>query len=152
MLTELQGYVSYFKSVSSNVAMIGSPIASLAKFATGNMIEQREEMALLTLSDAQILPDASAFKAWKDALPTTTNEEILLYLNCSRIEAVEQAEDGGDDEEGLDAEDIPDPATEEGNEDGDEVIDRNAGRDGGTHLLLTIGDVLHIDVRGHGGQ
>lgn len=65
----------HFKSVSSNVAMIGFPIASLAKFATGNMIEQREEMALLTLSDAQILPDASAFKSWKDALPTTTNED-----------------------------------------------------------------------------
>lgn len=65
----------HFKSVNSNVAMIGFPIASLAKFATGNMIEQCEEMALLTLPDAQTLPDVSAFKAWKDALPTTTNEE-----------------------------------------------------------------------------
>lgn len=49
-----------------------------------------------------------------------------IHLDRSRIEAVEQAEDGGDDEEGLDAEGVPDPATEEGNEDGDEVIDRNA--------------------------
>lgn len=49
-----------------------------------------------------------------------------IHLDRSRIEAVEQAEDGGDDEEGLDAEGVPDPATEEGDEDGDEVIDRNA--------------------------
>lgn len=81
-----------------------------------------------------------------------SDDRLLIYFYRSRIEAVEQAEDSRDDEEGFDAEDVPDPATEEGNEDGDEVIDRNACRDGGTHLLLTIGDVLHIDVRGHGGQ
>lgn len=52
---------------------------------------------------------------------------ILLHLYRSRIEAVEQAEDGGDDEEGLDAEEVPDPAAQEGDEDGDKVIDRNAG-------------------------
>lgn len=71
-----------------------------------------------------------------------------IHLDRSRIEAVEQAEDGGDDEEGLDAEDVPDPATEEGNEDGDEVIDRDAGRDGGAHLLLAVRDILQTAAYG----
>lgn len=71
-----------------------------------------------------------------------------IHLDRSCIEAVEQAEEGGDDEEGLDAEDVPDPATKEGDEDGDEVIDRNAGRDGGAHLLLAVGDVLQTAAYG----
>lgn len=38
-------------------------------------LELFEIFQILTLPDAQTLPDVSAFKAWKDALPTTTNED-----------------------------------------------------------------------------
>jgi len=65
------------------------------------------------------------------------------------VGAVAEAEDGGDHEEGLDAEGFPDPAAEQRDENRDEVVHRDAGRDSGTHLLLAVGDVLDIDVGRH---
>lgn len=47
----------------------------------------------------------------------------MADLDCGGVGGIAEAEDGGKDEESLDAEDLPYPASEKGYEDGDEVID-----------------------------
>ena len=68
------------------------------------------------------------------------------------IGAVAQAQPRGQHEQGLDAQGVPDPAAEQGDEDGDDMVDGQAGGDGGLHLVGAVRQVLHIDVGCHGGQ
>lgn len=62
----------------------------------------------------------------------------ISFLDRGGVGAVAETEEGGEDEEGLDAEDFPYPAAQKGDEDGDGVVDGNACRDGGAHSTLEI--------------
>lgn len=76
----------------------------------------------------------------------------FVYLDCRGVGAVAETKNGRNDKESFDAKDVPYPAAQEGNEDGDEVVDADAGGDGCLHLLLIVRDVLHVDVGSHGGE
>lgn len=61
----------FYKAANQRIACIGFPIASLAKFASGNMVEQHDDMAIISLSENAIMTTDEEFEAWKEALPTT---------------------------------------------------------------------------------
>ena len=76
---------------------------------------------------------------------------LFLYLNSCRVGAVAKTQHGGNDEQKLNTQRLPYPAAEEGDEDGDNMVDRNTGGDGGLGLVGTIGEILNVYVGGHGG-
>lgn len=70
-LHEFKVSCRYYKSAGQRIACIGFPVASLAKFVSGNMVEQHEDLAIIKLSDSAIKTTEEEFSAWKEALPTT---------------------------------------------------------------------------------
>ena len=77
---------------------------------------------------------------------------LLFGFDGGGIGAVAQAQNGGDDEQSLDAQCLPDPAAEQGDENGDHMIDGYTGGDGRFYLVDTVGQFLNIVIGGHGGQ
>ena len=55
-----------------------------------------------------------------------------------RVGAVAQTEHGGEDKQSLNADCLPDPSAEQGDEDGDQVIDGHTGGNGGPHFIRTV--------------
>ena len=77
---------------------------------------------------------------------------LVSCLDGGSVGAVAKAQDSRQDEQCLDAQSLPDPAAEEGDEDRNHMVDGNAGGDGGADLLRAVGDVLDIDIGCHGSQ
>ena len=84
---------------------------------------------------------ADAYK-WDDmgfeSQHISTFYDINAGLPFSEMNAVAQTQDRGQYEEGLNAELLPDPSAEQGDQDGNQVIDRNPGRDGRAHFFCII--------------
>ena len=55
---------------------------------------------------------------------------IRLFFDCGSIGTIAEAKENRDDEEGFDVKHVPNPAAKQCNENGDEVINRDAGGDG----------------------
>ena len=73
-------------------------------------------------------------------------------MDAGGVGAVQKSQYRRGNEESLNAQGLPDPSAEEGDENGDHMVDGHAGRDGGFYLVLGIGQLLHIVIGGHRGQ
>ena len=73
-------------------------------------------------------------------------------FDSRRIRAVDETKYRRKDEQGLDAEHVPDPAAEKGDEDAYQVIYRNAGRNRCAGLFRRIGKIFDIDIWRHRGE
>ena len=85
-------------------------------------------------------------------MKTVAAAVLLARFDGGGVGAVAQPEHRGEDEERLDAERLPDPPAEQRDQDGDQVVDGDAGGDGGAHFFGIVREVLDVDVTGHGSQ
>ena len=77
---------------------------------------------------------------------------LLFGFDGCGVGAVAQTQGRRDHDQGLDAQRLPDPAAEQGDEDGDHMVDGHAGGDGGLDLLGTVSQILYLNIGRHRGQ
>ena len=75
----------FYKAVGERLACVGFPVSSLAKFASGNKVEQHEDMATITLSEGAVVTTDDEFLAWKEALPTTEDSSGPDWINMLNV-------------------------------------------------------------------
>ena len=77
---------------------------------------------------------------------------LFVHFNHRRIYTVTQSQHCRNNKQQLNAQCLPDPAAEQGNENGDHMVDGNTCGNGGLDFILIVGQGLHIVVGGHGTQ